>query len=91
MKCKSSLSFYDLHPDSYFPSVLNAGKQGKIGTYIIFPTGLYGASTGPVKALGVIQLLMYLKAKELGFVPYIGDGTARFNTVSYLIPLTKLP
>ncbi|MCJ1386941.1 hypothetical protein MMC17_010070 [Xylographa soralifera] len=62
--------------------VLEAGKDGRIGTYIVFPSGVYGASAGPVKALGVIQLLMTLKAKELGFVPYVGPGSSLFNTVS---------
>jgi hypothetical protein len=52
-------------------------------TYIIFPSGAYGASTGPVKAPGVIQQLLYEKVKELGFVPYIGPGTSNFNTVSH--------
>jgi hypothetical protein len=42
---------------------------------------LYGASAGPVSALGVIQLLMYQKVKELGFVPYIGAGTTIFNSL----------
>jgi hypothetical protein len=62
--------------------VLKAGKEGKITTYIIFPSGVYGASTGPVKAPGVIQQLMYEKVKELGFMPYVGPGTSIFNTVS---------
>ncbi|KAK9319840.1 hypothetical protein V1517DRAFT_26496 [Lipomyces orientalis] len=70
--------------------VLDAGKEGKIGTYILFPTGLYGASAGPIKALGVIQLLMYEKAKELGFVPYIGEGTTRFNTMHVLDTIPPL-
>ncbi|MCJ1405532.1 hypothetical protein MMC11_008760 [Xylographa trunciseda] len=61
--------------------VLEAGKDGRIGTYIVFPSGVYGASAGPIKALGVIQLLMTLKAKELGFVPYVGPGSSIFNTI----------
>ncbi|OBT94643.1 hypothetical protein VE01_07983 [Pseudogymnoascus verrucosus] len=64
--------------------ILNAGKEGKIGTYILFPTALYGRSTGPVKSPGVIQSLMIRQAKELGYVPYIGDGTVRFNTMHVL-------
>jgi hypothetical protein len=62
--------------------VLEAGKGGRINTYIIFPSGVYGQSVGPVKALGVIQLLMALKAKELGFVPFVGAGTSIFNSAS---------
>jgi hypothetical protein len=63
--------------------VLEAGKEGGIATHILIPSGCYGASVGPVKALGVIQLLMILKAKELGFVPYVGDGSAIFNMVRH--------
>ncbi|EXJ61426.1 uncharacterized protein A1O5_11741 [Cladophialophora psammophila CBS 110553] len=59
--------------------ILNAGKRGKIGTYIVFPSGIYGEAAGPVPALGVVQLIFREKAKELGFVPYIGEGSAIFN------------
>ena len=51
---------------------------------MIIPSGVYGTSTGPVKALGTIQYLMYEKVKELGFVPYVGEGSAIFNSVSSL-------
>jgi nucleoside-diphosphate-sugar epimerase len=61
--------------------VLNAGKEGKIGTYIVFPSGIYGEAAGPIPALGVIQLIYREKAEELGFVPYIGEGTAVFNSL----------
>jgi nucleoside-diphosphate-sugar epimerase len=78
--------------DTIFCRVLEAGKNNKIDTYIVFPSGIYGYSEGPVRALGVIQLLMYEKAKELGFVPYIGEGTSIFNClhvedVAAFIPL----
>ncbi|OAP56050.1 hypothetical protein AYL99_09229 [Fonsecaea erecta] len=59
--------------------VLNAGKQGNIGTYIVFPSGIYGNAAGPIPALGVVQLIYREKAKELGFVPYVGEGSAIFN------------
>ncbi|KIW95874.1 uncharacterized protein Z519_02939 [Cladophialophora bantiana CBS 173.52] len=36
-------------------------------------------SCGPVPALGVVQLIFREKAKELGFVPYVGEGSAIFN------------
>lgn len=61
--------------------VLEAGKDGRINAYVIFPSGVYGQSVGPIKALGVIQLFMAMKAKELGFVPYVGAGTSIFNSV----------
>ncbi|KIX95724.1 uncharacterized protein Z520_08431 [Fonsecaea multimorphosa CBS 102226] len=59
--------------------VLNAGKRSNIGTYIVFPSGIYGEAAGPIPALGVVQLIYREKAKELGFVPYIGEGSAIFN------------
>ncbi|KIW16120.1 hypothetical protein PV08_06171 [Exophiala spinifera] len=59
--------------------VLNAGKEGKITTYIVFPSGIYGDAAGPIPALGVIQLIFREKAEELGFVPYVGEGSAVFN------------
>jgi hypothetical protein len=62
--------------------VLTAGQSGEIGTYIIFPSGLYGLPAGPAKSLGTIQSLMISTSKKLGFVPYVGEGTAIFNTVS---------
>lgn len=60
-------------------SVLNAGKEGEINTYIVFPSGVYGEAAGPIPALGVIQLIFREKAQELGFVPYVGEGSAIFN------------
>jgi nucleoside-diphosphate-sugar epimerase len=60
---------------------LNAGKNGKIGTYVVFPSGIYGEAAGPIPALGVIQLVFREKAKELGFVPYVGEGSTIFNWV----------
>ncbi|KIW24385.1 uncharacterized protein PV07_10103 [Cladophialophora immunda] len=59
--------------------VLNAGKRGNIGTYIVFPSGIYGEAAGPIPALGVVQLIYREKARELGFVPYVGEGSAIFN------------
>lgn len=63
MKCKVLVNF-PVHWSSSNANcrVLNAGKEGKIGTYIVFPPALYGRSIGPVKALGVIQLLMLQQA-----------------------------
>jgi nucleoside-diphosphate-sugar epimerase len=55
--------------------------DGKIGTYLVIPSGIYGEAAGPVPALGVMQLIYQEKAQELGFVPYIGEGSARFNSL----------
>ena len=61
--------------------VIEAGKAGYANTYIIFPSGVYGRSLGPKPAPGVIQLLAKLQAEELGFVPYIGEGSAIFPSL----------
>ena len=47
----------------------------------MFPSTIFGESAGPIRALGVMQLLMYQTAKELGFIPYIGYGTAIANQI----------
>lgn len=47
----------------------------------MFPSGVYGEAVGPVPALGVIQLIFREKAKELGFIPYVGEGTTTFNSL----------
>jgi nucleoside-diphosphate-sugar epimerase len=64
-------------------SVLEAGKTGKLNTYLLFPSGTYGHSLGPVPgtALGVIQLLYKLQAQQLGFVPYVGEGSSLFQSL----------
>ena len=65
-------------------SVLGAGKTGKINSYIVFPSGIFGRShpqPGLKPALGVAQLLMHAKALELGFVPYVGEGSTIFNSL----------
>lgn len=61
--------------------ILKAGNTSKIRTYIVFPPVIYGHSTGPVKALGVVQYLMRAKAQELGFIPFIGAGTTLVNAL----------
>jgi nucleoside-diphosphate-sugar epimerase len=63
--------------------VLEAGKTGKLNTYIIFPSGVYGSSLGPEPgtALGVIQLLYKLQAQQVGFVPYVGEGSSLFQSL----------
>ncbi|KAE8444729.1 hypothetical protein EG329_014289 [Mollisiaceae sp. DMI_Dod_QoI] len=63
--------------------VLEAGKTKKLNTYIVFPSGVYGASLGPKagNAPGVIQLLYKLQAEQLGFVPYVGEGSSLFQSL----------
>jgi nucleoside-diphosphate-sugar epimerase len=52
-----------------------------MATYIVFPSAIFGESADPIRALGIVQLLMYQKAKELGFIPNIGNGTAITNLI----------
>lgn len=52
---------------------------------------IFGESAGPVRSLGVIQDLIYKKAKELGFVPYTGSGTAITNLVHIDAFISFLP
>jgi nucleoside-diphosphate-sugar epimerase len=61
--------------------VLGAGNTTKIKTFIVFPPVIHGFSAGPTKALGVVQYLMKAKADELGFIPYVGKGTALVNAL----------
>lgn len=61
--------------------VIEAGNAGYANTYIIFPSGVYGRSLGPKPVPGVIQLLAKLQAEELGFMPYIGEGSAIFQSL----------
>lgn len=61
--------------------VLKAGEQGKIATHIICLPVTYGPRAGPTTSLGVGYWLLTSNAKALGFVPYVGEGSAVVNTV----------
>jgi hypothetical protein len=68
-----------------FTSVLDAGNEGSIKTYIVCEALTYGSAPGPFPALGVGYKILTGNAISLGYVPYVGDGSAVLSTVSILI------
>ncbi|EXJ69102.1 uncharacterized protein A1O5_08037 [Cladophialophora psammophila CBS 110553] len=61
--------------------VLEAGVRGKIITYVVCFAITYGSNIGPAPNLGVAYNIFTSNAKQHGFVPYIGDGSAIASTV----------
>ncbi|KAI0485307.1 hypothetical protein GGR56DRAFT_681511 [Xylariaceae sp. FL0804] len=65
--------------------ILDAGNEGKVDTYIACLAIVYGrVDDGPSPSLGVGYNILTSMAKPLGFVPYVGDGTAVAATVHVL-------
>jgi hypothetical protein len=62
--------------------VLEAGKENAVETYIVCPSVVYGGADVSASTLGVGYSLLTGNAKPLGYVPYVGDGTAVVSTVS---------
>ncbi|EXJ90607.1 hypothetical protein A1O1_03710 [Capronia coronata CBS 617.96] len=56
--------------------ILEAGERGKIITYVVCIGMTYGPNTGPSSSLGIAYTILTYNAKQHGFVPYVGDGTA---------------
>lgn len=63
-------------------SILDAGNEGSIKTFIICEALTYGSAPGPFPALGVGYKILTGNAISLGYVPYVGDGSAVLSTVS---------
>jgi hypothetical protein len=61
--------------------VLDAGAAGGVDTYIVCPSVVYGGSSISSPSMGVGYNLVTGNAKPLGYVPYVGDGTAILSTV----------
>lgn len=62
--------------------VLQAGAENAVDTYIVCPSVVYGGADVSAPTLGVGYSLLIGNAKPLGYVPYVGDGTAVVSTVS---------
>jgi len=62
--------------------VLQAGAENAVDTYIVCPSVVYGGADVSASTLGVGYSLLTGNAKPLGYVPYVGDGTAIVSTVS---------
>jgi nucleoside-diphosphate-sugar epimerase len=81
----------DIDPDS----VLGAGKDGSVETYIVCPAVVYGGAAIASKTIGVGYNLVTGNAKPLGYVPYVGDGSAVLATthiievISFLLKIIE--
>jgi hypothetical protein len=62
--------------------VLQAGAENAVDTYIDCPSVVYGGADVSAQTLGVGYSLLTGNAKPLGYVPYVGEGTAVVSTVS---------
>lgn len=65
-------------------SVLKAGEEGAVDTYVVCPSVVYGTAAVGAKTVGVGYQLILGNAKPLGYVPYVGDGSAVLSTVHIL-------
>jgi hypothetical protein len=61
--------------------VLEAGAEAAVDTYVVCPSVVYGGASISAPTGGVGYSLVAGNAKSLGYVPYIGDGTAVISTV----------
>ncbi|RFN43158.1 hypothetical protein FIE12Z_12609 [Fusarium flagelliforme] len=55
-----------------------------VDTWIVCPSVVYGGASAGVKTMGIGYSLLTGNAKSLGYVPYIGDGTAIGSTTHVL-------
>lgn len=62
--------------------VLEAGTENAVDTYIVCPPVVYGGADVSASTLGIGYSLLTGNAKPLGYVPYVGEGTAVVSTVS---------
>ena len=62
--------------------ILDAGNGGSINTFIVCQALAYGLAEGPLPSLGVGYKILIGNAKSVGFVPYVGDGSAILSVVS---------
>jgi nucleoside-diphosphate-sugar epimerase len=62
--------------------VLEAGAEAAVDTYIVCPSVVYGGASISASTAGIGYSIIAGNAKSLGYVPYIGNGTAVISTVS---------
>jgi hypothetical protein len=65
-------------------SILDAGNEGSINTFIVCEALTYGVAEGPLPSLGIGYKILTGNAKSVGFVPYVGDGSALLSVVSQI-------
>jgi hypothetical protein len=74
---------YDVILTSYAAiRILDAGNEGSINTFVVCQALTYGLAEGPLPSLGVGYKILIGNAKSVGFVPYVGDGSAVLSVVS---------
>lgn len=61
--------------------VLEAGADNAVETYIVCPSVVYGGASVSSPTMGIGYSLIVGNAKQLGYVPYVGEGTAVVSTV----------
>ncbi|KAG9906208.1 NAD(P)-binding protein, partial [Aureobasidium melanogenum] len=64
--------------------VLEAGADNALDTYIVCPAIVYGGASISSPTMGIGYALVTGNAKPLGYVPYVGDGTAVLSTTHLL-------
>lgn len=72
--------------------ILKAAEKGTFNAAIISPVGIHGLGKTDIrtKSLGAIINWTTQNATQLGFSPYIGDGSAVFQMVLTRLPFLEL-
>lgn len=65
-------------------SVLESGREGSIDTGIVCPSVTYGGASINSPTIGIGYNLIISNAKSIGYVPYVGEGTAVVSTAHIL-------
>lgn len=76
-------------PNWWLYSILDAGNEGSINTFIVCQALTYGVAEGPLPSLGVGYKILIGNAQSVGFVPYVGDGSALLSVVRRVLPAGK--
>ena len=63
---------------------LEADTDGSVESYIVCPAVVYGGASIASPSIGIGYNLVTGNAKPLGYVPYVGDGTAVLSTTHVL-------
>ncbi|KZF26916.1 NAD(P)-binding protein [Xylona heveae TC161] len=61
--------------------ILDAGNEGSINTFIVCQALTYGTAEGPLPSLGIGYKILTGNAQSVGFVPYVGEGSAVLSVI----------
>ncbi|KAF7173885.1 hypothetical protein CNMCM5623_006131 [Aspergillus felis] len=70
--------------------ILDAGNEGSINTFIVCQAVTYGVAEGPLPSLGIGYKILTGNAQSVGFVPYVGDGSALIHVDDSLKFILKI-